>query len=307
MIFKDFSKFLSLFLNRLPSSNQSVLKDSKVIQFYKEIITDPITARNSLIVESHYNFLIKTPALSDYDRILIQKLGPDPKIAINEAPHLFLLTLEANKLLFKPPAHSILNSKYHKCGDLVDFDGIKIIKRVECKTHKSLTKFNAADLVSQYKLATNVSEIKFNIIYATHSISQSEFCNTLYKNSNKQIIPSQVRFFAIDELKEKCTNLNFNRFFSFYQEVGWNDYQSTLSQLNSLLLNEAKFYSTEKSVQRVIDRLIEKGLNSDRERIDPVSIKFFKLKSKRVLKREEDGSSCSPESSALISDEGGDF
>lgn len=91
MIFKDFSKFLSLFLNRLTSSNQSVLKDSKVIQFYKEILTDPITARNSSIVESHYNFLIKTPALSDYDRILIQKLGPDPKIAINEAPPSFSL------------------------------------------------------------------------------------------------------------------------------------------------------------------------------------------------------------------------
>lgn len=249
--------------------------------------------------------MIKTPALNDYDRILIQKLGPDPKIAINEAPHLFLLRLEENKLLFKPPAHSILNSKYHKCGDLVDFDGVKIIKRVECKTHNSLTKSNAADLVSQYKLATNVSEIKFNIIYTIRSISQSEFCNILYKNSNKQIIPNQVRFFAIDELKEKCTDLNFNRFFSFYQEVSWSNYQNTLSQLNFLLLNKAKFYSTEKSVQCVIDRLIEKGLNSNKDQIGPVSKKLFKLKSKRGLKREEDGSS-SLESSALISDEIGD-
>lgn len=99
-------RIFNFLLKRDQKGNSPTLPESLVVGFYRSIIKNPIGARDDPLLRFQFESLTAKqsfqPLLSDQDKILIKKLYPDFQTVLSETAHLFLLTLEAQKLLFKP-------------------------------------------------------------------------------------------------------------------------------------------------------------------------------------------------------------
>lgn len=165
----------------------------------------------------------------------------------------------------------------------IEFQNSRIIKRTECKTYKNLTSSQASDLASQYRFAQNNNQLSFNILYQYPRISPVEYCNILYINSNKRIIPTQINFVSTDELEESCTLMNFNLFFNHYKITGWEDYQNSLFELNELLFNEILLNSEEEALKRSVEKIRIREVRKRQRSLQAVNF----LKKRDKLKNEE--------------------
>ena len=264
VIKKVFSKF------EIPLTRIIKPEPSAIESFYKEVISDPFACRANPKIRFQYEILkkLKPLTLKDSERSLIKELAPSLDIFINETPHLFANSIESNCLFFKPPAHVLLNQKDYKFGDLIslenDYRAVNAI--VECKTFERLTRSKSIEICKQYSYCQNIKEINFSIIYNRSEISLAQFKDILY--TNIMVEPHKISFLSAEELRDLSKNYNFEKFFNFYKEISYNEYDCFFNKITNLLIDEAKIKTNDPNIKTALERFrkkIEKNITGGGE------------------------------------------
>lgn len=245
---------------------------SNVEDLYTKVIRDPFSCRNDLNVQEQYKILKNLnskSALNDSDRVLLEKLGSDYRTFVNETPHLFFNSILNNTILFKTPAHVLLNPEDYKCGDLafLEKDNNLAIKVIECKTFERLSSFSIIKTCQQFKRSKNLEEINFSIIYREPVISEKRGLDIFY--TNLKINPEKVNFISLEKLSWFSTRSNIDDFFRLYRKLNYEEYNLNLLVLRNLLID--------KVILNTDNLLAVEGLKKHQKQLNQTKTTFFKI------------------------------